>query len=386
MVSDGADVTPGSCDTAVIGGGFYGCMLALFLRETGREVVIFEKGPDLLTRASYVNQARVHQGYHYPRNFMTALRSGMNFPRFVVDFRECIDDSFQKIYAIARGPSKTTSTQFQKFCQNIGAPIRPAPARIKRLFNEALIEDAFTVREVAFDASALRAMLQRRLTAARVSIFCNTAVESVQPGPDHHVILRLQDGHSVVGRQVFNCSYSQVNTFLHRLGAPLLPLKHEITEIALVDPPEELLGLGVTVMDGPFFSIMPFPARGFYSFTHVRYTPHEAWQDASDFRDADQYFRSRRLQSNFPLMIRDAQRYLPAIRRTRYVESLYEVKTLVVGHEIDDGRPIMLRLDHGLKNFSTVMGGKIDNIYDVLQALRGLREKAEPAVSVPLPS
>ena len=31
--------------------------------------------------------------------------------------------------------------------------------------------------------------------------------------------------------------------------------------MALVEAPPELDGLGVTVMDGPFFSMMPFPSR-----------------------------------------------------------------------------------------------------------------------------
>jgi glycine/D-amino acid oxidase-like deaminating enzyme len=80
--------------TAVIGGGFYGCFIAAFLSEAGQTVVVLEKEDSLLKRASYSNQARVHNGYHYPRNLVTAARSRANFPRFVNEFRSCIDDSF----------------------------------------------------------------------------------------------------------------------------------------------------------------------------------------------------------------------------------------------------------------------------------------------------
>jgi hypothetical protein len=72
-------------DAVVIGGGFYGCNLARFLSNRWQRVVVVEKEPELLTRASYVNQARIHSGYHYPRSFLTALRSFFNFPRFVKD-------------------------------------------------------------------------------------------------------------------------------------------------------------------------------------------------------------------------------------------------------------------------------------------------------------
>ena len=79
-------------DAVVIGGGFYGCVLALHLANSQRQrTVVLEAGPDLLRRASYGNQARVHQGYHYPRSLLTGLRSRVNFERFCEEFRDCID-------------------------------------------------------------------------------------------------------------------------------------------------------------------------------------------------------------------------------------------------------------------------------------------------------
>ena len=56
----------------IAGGGFFGCSIALMLRRRGWQPVIVEDSSDLLTRASRVNQARVHGGYHYPRSLMTA--------------------------------------------------------------------------------------------------------------------------------------------------------------------------------------------------------------------------------------------------------------------------------------------------------------------------
>ncbi|MEA1997425.1 MAG: amino acid oxidase, partial [Gemmatimonadota bacterium] len=37
-------------------------------------------------------------------------------------------------------------------------------------------------------------------------------------------------------------------------------------------------------------------------------------------------------------------------------------------------RPILFKQDHGIRNFSTVMGGKIDNIYDVLEMIVKAKE------------
>ena len=68
-------------DALVVGGGFYGCCIALHLRRKHglARVGVVERGPGLLGRASFTNQARVHQGYNYPRDFTTAYRSRANF-------------------------------------------------------------------------------------------------------------------------------------------------------------------------------------------------------------------------------------------------------------------------------------------------------------------
>jgi hypothetical protein len=37
--------------------------------------------------------------------------------------------------------------------------------------------------------------------------------------------------------------------------------------------------------------------------------------------------------------------------------------------ETDDSRPILFRPDHGIPNYHVVLGGKIDNVYDVADEL-----------------
>ncbi|MDY3759676.1 MAG: FAD-dependent oxidoreductase, partial [Treponema sp.] len=74
----------------IIGGGYFGLYLSWYLGSKGYKVVLFEKESALMTHASYNNQARIHNGYHYPRSVLTALRSRVSFPRFVKDFPDCV--------------------------------------------------------------------------------------------------------------------------------------------------------------------------------------------------------------------------------------------------------------------------------------------------------
>ncbi len=362
-------MTSGRWDAVVVGGGFYGLYLAEQLAARLRRVLLCEAGPALMARASYANQARVHNGYHYPRSVLTAVRSRVNFPRFVAEFRPAVDATFEKLYAVARRGSKVTAGQFAEAMRRIGAPVEPAGAGLVRLFDRDLVEDVFRVREYAFDSARLRDAMAERVRRAGVTVRLSTPVERVRPLSGGAVQVQAAGAELVAGL-VLSCSYAQTNAVAAASGLPVIPLKHELAEMALVELPDALKGLGVTVMDGPFFSCMPFPPCGLHTLSHVRYTPHGHWYDGdAGHRPAYEVFSAADRTTAFPHMARDAARYLPALVRCEYRDSLWEVKTVLPRSEADDSRPILFRPDHGIPNYHVVMGGKIDNVYDVAEDL-----------------
>jgi len=271
----------------VIGGGFFGCYVATKLRVmTKGPVTVLEREPGLMMRASYNNQARVHRGYHYPRNILTGMCSSTNFGRFISEFKECIYNDFEQYYAIGKVQSKVTASQYKTFCQRIGVPLTPAPTQIKAMFSLDLIEEVFPVEECAFDAEALTKIMSQRLANLDLPVKFNTEVVKVvrrdsAASPLQVVARDLVNGDALEYNcnYVINCAYSNINTVLMRSGVPKLHLKEELTEMAIVDLPQQLKGKGVTVMCGPFFSLMPFPPRSLHLMSHVRYTPHYYWYD-----------------------------------------------------------------------------------------------------------
>ena len=362
----------GDCDILILGGGFYGCMIATHLRRRYPRVRLVERSSALLGRASFANQARVHQGYHYPRSLITGFRSRANYARFTAAFPDCVHATFHKVYAIGREHSKVSAAQFELFCRRIGAPISRAPASVAKLFDSRNVEAVFTVEEAAFNSVALRDQMQRELTAAQVDVELETEAVRIEPVTDGlRVTVRGTDGErSITANQVFNCTYSQLNQIAVASGLPVLPLKHEIAEMALVRVPDELRNLGVTVMCGPFFSTMPFPSAGLHTLSHVRYTPHASWTDPHPTgRTPQDVFASAPKQTAFERMQRDSARYLPAIAKVEYVRSLWEVKTVLPVNEADDGRPILFRENAGLPGYHLVLGAKIDNIFDILERI-----------------
>ncbi|WP_171233804.1 FAD-dependent oxidoreductase [Ruegeria sp. HKCCA4812] len=360
-------------DVVIIGGGFFGCALSLLFRSMTDRILVIERDAELMTRASAVNQARVHSGLHYPRNFVTAQRSLKNFPIFTDAFRSCIQDDFEMLYAIARRKSHVQANRFEAMYKLMGAPIRRASPSQSALFDTTEIEAVFTCQEYAFDWTRLRQHLRARMTKHDVPVWFETEAHRVRKTKSGHLEVDLSNGATVGAKTVFNVGYAQLNTLLRNSGLDLYPLKHEMVEIALVTPPAELNHLAVTVMDGPFFSVMPFPAEGAYSLSHVRYTPQASWIDTPAGPSAYEQFEQLQHHSRWRHMVNDAARYMPCLAGIEWQQSLFDVKTVLLRNEFDDGRPILMDEHEQMPGLFSILGGKIDNIFDLFEFLQARR-------------
>ena len=77
----------------IIGAGLYGLYSALKISEIKKDAKIYviELDSEAFGRATYINQARVHMGYHYPRSFSTAIKSAHYFDRFNESYDYCVN-------------------------------------------------------------------------------------------------------------------------------------------------------------------------------------------------------------------------------------------------------------------------------------------------------
>lgn len=358
-----------SVDYLIIGGGFYGCCLALFLRSISDRVMLVEASDQLLDRASRVNQARIHTGFHYPRSALTAVKSMALHQRFAADFPEAVISDFQMLYAVARRRSKISAKRFHRMYQDMGAPIAQASPSQAALFDPDMIEAVFACREYAFDYSVLRKHMIARFDSIDVDLRLQTTVREVADRSDGAVAC-LSTGEEVHARQIFNVTYAQINQILRSADLPEAAIKYEVAEIALVDVPPDLKSYGITIMDGPFFSCMPYPAEKLHSLTHVRYTPHFSWTDEENRLSPYETLKRLPAETKYRHMILDSKRYVPSLAEATWDHSIYDVKAVLLKNEKDDGRPILFRRQPDSSNVISVMGGKIDNIYDLFNLIR----------------
>lgn len=368
-------------DKIIIGAGLYGLYSAFFCGKRGQSVLVLECDEKPFGRATYINQARVHQGYHYPRSISTAMKSAGYFERFNRDYDFCINREFKKIYATSSDYSWTDGEQFKKFCQAAGIPCEELHP--DRFFQERMCDGAFLTREYTYDAMILKEYFLEKLSElTNVEIRYNAQIREIGKLTDAYE-LELSDGTRCRTGFLLNASYASVNQILDMLGYEKFGIKYELCEIILCNVNDALRQYGFTVMDGPFFSIMPFGKTGLHSLTSVAFTPHTvSYEQLPTFECQGQSGGMcspshlgncnacpARPESAYPYMANLARKYLKEEFGFSYQSSLFSMKPILMSSEIDDSRPTVIRTYSSKPTFVSVLSGKINTVYDLDEVL-----------------
>jgi len=362
-------------DRIIIGGGLYGLYAAQRCKALGERVLVLEKEDAVFKRATTINQARLHMGYHYPRSLSTAMRSAGYFERFVREFASCVVDDFTQIYATSAVWSWSDAARFTKFCRDAGIPCTPTAP--EPYFREGLVDGAFVTREYAYDAGLLgRRFLGELEDAPNVCIRMGACVCGIEHTSRGYRITDT-DGNTYTAPFVLNATYAGVNEILQLAGFRPFPIKYELCEIILVETSDALRTLGVTVMDGPFFSVMPYGRTGMHSLTAVSFTPHASsagilphfpcqrgTQCTPDNLLNCDLCRNRP-RTAWPYMSGMCRKYLKEDLRVGYVRSLFSMKPVLQASEVDDSRPTVVRADGEDGRFVSVLSGKINTVFDL---------------------
>lgn len=368
-------------DRIIIGAGLYGLYSALFCGKKGQSVLVLECDPTPFRRATYINQARVHQGYHYPRSISTAMKSAGYFEKFNRDFAFCVNQEFNKVYATSAKYSWSSGVQFKKFCKAANIPCEELPPQ--KFFKDGMCDGVFLTREYTYDAMLLKDYyLQQLSTLNNVTISYGVNITSIERDADSYVVHTGQSQSFSTGF-LMNATYAGTNQILEMLGYEKFGIKYELCEIILCEVNDALREYGFTVMDGPFFSIMPFGKTGLHSLTSVTFTPHTVSYDAlPSFACQEKsggYCSVRHLgncndcpakpKTAFPYMANLARKYLKDEYGFTYEKSLFSMKPILMSSEIDDSRPTVIRVYSKNPTCVGVLSGKINTVYDLDEVL-----------------
>lgn len=368
-------------DKIIFGAGLYGLYAAEQCGRKGERVLVLERDDAPFMRATYINQARVHMGYHYPRSYSTAVKSAHYFERFHQDFAFCEHTGFSQVYATSAHYSWTNAEEFRRFCA--AARIRCDDVSPDKYFNPGMCDGAFFTREYTYDAQILKEHFLKALAPMKnVELRFGVRPVRVEKGGDRWQVA-VSDGSAATAPYLLNATYAGVNDIHAMMGYEPFQIKYELCEIILCTVADSLKNVGITVMDGPFFSIMPFGCTGLHSLTSVTFTPHVTSYDALPTFDCQALSGGRCMPgglyncnecpakpaSAWPYMSQLARKYLKEEYGFAYQGSLFSMKPILKASEIDDSRPTVIRTYSQEPKFVSVLSGKINTVYDLDEVL-----------------
>lgn len=368
-------------DRIIIGAGLYGIYSAYYCGKRDEKVLVLECEDSPFKRATYINQARVHMGYHYPRSYSTAIKSAGYFERFVKDYGFCIKKDFEQIYATSARLSWTNADQFRNFCKTTG--IRCDEVNPEKYFNSEMCDGAFLTTEYTYDANILKQYFMDQIYKLRnIELKWCAKINKIIKTETEYVII-MADGTEYTTNFLINATYASTNQINKMLGYPAFRIKYELCEIILCQVNESIKNIGFTVMDGPFFSIMPFGKTGYHSLTSVTFTPHvTSYEETPRFgcqTKSNGYCTPEHLGNcneclarpvtAWPYMANMARKYIRKEYGFQYDHSLFSMKPILKVSEIDDSRPTVIKKYSEYPTYISVLSGKINTVYDLDEVL-----------------
>ncbi len=346
---------------AVVGAGIFGVSTAIKLSQAGHEVYLYEKNKDILSAASGINQYRLHRGYHYPRSKSTALSSKYSEDSFREEYGEAVVDQNEHYYSIAKMGSRVTGKQFLDFCKeceleheevNLDDHIHPEHVDLTIKGVESII-DPIKLREIALD----------KLEKTDVKLLLG---KTFLP---HQI-----DEYDVV----VNCTYANSNFILERYPEEKKLYQFEVVEKPVLKLPPKYEGKSIVVMDGPFFCIDPYSDTGLHVMGNVVHAIHAT--NVGEFPIIPEEIKpllNKGIIENPPVtnikyFLKVAQKFMPDLKDTEHVGSMYTIRTVLPNVDATDERPTLVSKvgDKIIHVFSGKIGNCIDAANEVLKLVQ----------------
>lgn len=313
----------------VLGGGWYGCHLALALLGSGHEVELHETRAGIFQGASGSIPARLHQGFHYPRSRLTRAACLDHAEAFMARYGDLTAGVPVNIYAIAEHASQV---DFAQYVQTLRGEVEFVQIVRPDEYGLQNVEGAVLTGERHIVTSLARGFFERQL-GDRIHVSAPPAEDLNDPRWDWTI----------------DC------TFCAHEAAGVD--RYEPCLVVLLDGPTDR---AVTIMDGPFPSLYPWDeAQGLSSLSSALWTPFSktirSWLEA---RDVLASATGGEIAERAQAMISQMADFYPAIRSYMVADYLLSVRAMPLSGA--DSRLVdVVRLGDRLLR---VRAGKIDAV------------------------
>ncbi len=341
-------------EIVIIGSGLFGCCCAIELSRAGFKVDLVEKDDDIMLHASRVNHNRIHLGYHYLRSVETAEQSIEGLLSFLFNYGNAVENQFSNYYAIAKEGSKTTPEEFLDFCSKVGIGYDYEYPE-EHLLDKNMLLACFKVPEPVFDYSVLKKQVAENIKRSGANLILNSEVTGLKKMELGNYEI-VYGGKTKMYDVVINASYAGFNNINFLLNIPLKDLLYEqvvIPEFEYAQPQ-----FGLTVMDGPFCSVMPKgKEKNSFLLYHVKNSVLENQLSVT----APQF--SSKSSGEVEKIYHQSTLFMPFLKDIKKIRHNEVIR--VVHRNSDDARLTELHTYANYNNYFAVLSGKITTCIQV---------------------
>ncbi len=236
---------------AVVGGGFYGCLIALRLSDISvAQIDLFEKKDRLLSGAISANQHRLHLGFHYPRCDLTISQAIESFELFGSHYGSAVENIADNIYCVHESSGVSAENYAAKMLQH-GLEFKEVSTP-DAILDKGSMPLSIRVNEKMINLSTLTSIVREQVSQSKVNILLGTEADPRELSSSYDYVI--------------NCTYTEPG-----LGVGI-KTKSELAVMLLAQAPAQWAGKAITIMDGPFCSIYPAD-NGMHTISSVVHTP-----------------------------------------------------------------------------------------------------------------
>jgi len=232
------------------------------------------------------------------------------------------------------------------------------------------VNSSFRVLEPVFDLRVLSQLLKQDAETNSVALQTGWTVVGATERDGRHTVLveKAGDRMPLEADLVINATYAYANNILRmcNLKSDHTEYCYHTTEV-VVARGRDLRIPALTVMDGPFQSIMPLAGQGDLVLVYdVIHSVHRR-QDGFVYEEPD------KMDSNWEKMVEHGRQYFPFMDRLEFVRSLWGSRPVPV-HDMHSARQTKIVAHPSSPGFYSILEGKFISAplvaQDLVQLLR----------------
>lgn len=330
---------------AVIGSGFFGCTIALFLSKK-YQVEIFEKEKNILKGVSSSNQQRFHLGYHYPRSPETVQEIRKSKKDFINFYGSSVLGNTKNYYGVSKNKSKTSYEKYLLFLEKNNLKYNISKIKI---FSD-LVSDALETQEKNLNFFQMKKKIKNLLKKNKIKI---------------NLAKMLTKNNIKNFDKIIIAAYDQNNSVLNQLGMKKFKyekFKYELIEKTVIRLPKLYNKKSYIVVDGQFGCVDPYLGTKFHLMSDNVLSKIEVCEGhVPNFKNYKKKFVNKGIvknikYSNFYKIRYRLSKIMPFLKYSEYVGSLFAIRTVKLHVEsTDDRRASYKKINNKI---ITVLAGK----------------------------